>query len=136
MTKEYELIACQEFGVSYKRWVRVKARTNYLGLDVFLYRPHPDSFWVVTHYHTGRSMAPAGKVSPYPWGITEYLDKALTPEQKDKVRTLAGHRLYLAHLYSLLCGLPTKKQALPLIQAKREEIWKLEETIIGGGIPF
>lgn len=136
MIKEYELIACQEFGIPYKRWVRVKARTTYLGMDVFLYRPHPDSLWVVTHYHTGKSLAPAGKVSPYPGGITAYLDKVLTQEQKDKIRSISGHRLLMAHKYQSLCGLPTRKQALPLIQAKREEIWKLEETIIGGGIPF
>lgn len=136
MTKEYELIACQEFGVPYKRWVRVKTRTTYLGLDVFLYRPHPDSLWVVTHYHTGKAMAPAGKVSPYPGGVTAYLDKVLTQEQKDKVQDLAGHRLYLAHLYSLLCGLPPRRQAAPLIQAKREEAWRLEGIITGQDLPW
>lgn len=134
--EDYELIACQEFGIPYKKWVRVKARANYLGLETFIYRPHPESYWIVTHLHTGKSMAPAGKVSPYPGGIIDYLDRVLTTAQKRSIRTMAGRRLYLAHQYNDLCGLPTRKQAFSLIRAKQEEMWRLEGIITGQDLPW
>lgn len=134
MAKEYELIQCQEYGVHYKRWVWVRARATYLGLEVFLHREAHG--WVVTHYHSGRSIGPPGKVSPYPGGIVTYLDKVLTTRQKEHAKLISGLRLYLAYQYSTLCGLPTLRQARATIQQRREELWKLEEIIIGGGLPF
>lgn len=131
--KEYELIHEQQFGVHYRRWVRVVCRALYLGNDVFLYRPFP-SYSVITHTATGQSIA-NGKISPYPSAVVDYLNRVLTPEQKDRLRQYSG-RLVQAGLYSQLCGLPVFRKAKPAIQVKRRESWRLEGIITGQELPW
>lgn len=137
MVREYELIHEQQFEVHYKRWVSVKSRTIYLGVEVFLHRPtsRESQYWVITHLQTGKSLY-RGKVSPYPAGMVRALDQNLTPEQREKLRILSGRRLYLAQAYAQLCGLPGVREARPLIQAKQEEIRRLESIITGQDLPW
>lgn len=133
MTKEYELIHKVEYGVHYKKWVRIRARAQYCGCEVFLVR-YPYGTSVISELSTGASVA-RGKISPYPAAIVAFLDKTLTEAQRAHLHRLSG-RLGAAYRYKRLRGLPTYKQAKQAILAKREELFKLEETIIGGGIPF
>lgn len=132
--KEYELTYNAQLGVEYKRWVRVKARVTYCGVDLFLYRVIP-GFWNITHLQTGKTVA-QGKISPYPGGMVTFLDKVLTDSQRDTLRIISGQRLYLASCYKHLCGLPTLREARPKIQEEKERLWKLERTIIGEDSPF
>ena len=133
MDKEYGLIHEQQFGVHYRRWVRVVCRASYLGNDVFLYRPY-HKYSVVTHMATGKSLV-GGKISPYPSAVVSYLNQALTPEQKNHLRQYSG-RLVQAGLYSQLCGLPVFRKAKPVIQQRREELWRLESIITGQELPW
>lgn len=131
--REYELIHECQYGVHYKRWVRILTRAQYCGCDVFLYR-NPAKTGVVTHLSTG-SIIVMGRVSPYPAAVVSYLDQTLTEAQRNHLRRLSG-RLVKAYLYSQLCGLPTYREAKRAIAAKREELYRLEEIITGGGLPF
>jgi len=132
--REYELIHEVQFGIHYKKWVPVKAKAQYCGCDVFLYRRPVSTTSIITHWATGSILVMA-KCSPYPAAIVECLDKNLTGDQLARLRSFSG-RLVTAKLYKDLCGLPTYHQALPAIQAAREESWRLEGIITGQDLPW